>query len=106
MSACLSAIVKFCSLMLSFFFSAASIWEIAIKKSLGKLKAPDNLPKLLGQAGYCSLDIKVQHTQRVADLPFHHSDPFDRLLIVQGQLEKLVIMTVDKKMALYDVETV
>lgn len=87
-------------------FSAASLSEIAIKKSLGKLKAPDNLAGLLEQAGFRALDIKMPHAEAVADLPFHHSDPFDRLLIVQGQLEKLTIMTVDKYFASYDVEII
>ena len=88
------------------FFSAASIWEIAIKKSLGKLKAPDHLANLLERAGFRALDIKMVHAEAVADLPFHHSDPFDRLLIVQGQLEKMTVMTVDKHFVHYGVEII
>lgn len=86
------------------YFSAASIWEIAIKKSLGKLQAPADLASLLEQAGYKPLEIGIAHAQAVAELPFHHSDPFDRLLIVQSQLEKLVLLSTDKSMALYDIE--
>ncbi|MCF6198364.1 MAG: type II toxin-antitoxin system VapC family toxin [Hyphomicrobiaceae bacterium] len=88
------------------FFSAVSLWEVAIKKSLGKLIAPENLADLLGQTGFCALHIKMDHAEAVEHLPFHHSDPFDRLLIVQGQLEKLVIMTVDKSFTSYEVETI
>ena len=88
------------------FFSAASIWEIAIKKSLGKLKAPDDLAGLLVQAGFRPLDIKMGHAKAVAALPFHHSDPFDRMLIAQGQIEKLTILTVDKHFSHYDVEII
>jgi len=88
------------------FFSAASIWEIAIKKSLGKLNAPDHLADLLERAGYHALDVKMVHAEAVADLPLHHGDPFDRLLIAQGRLEKLKIMTVDNQFSRYDVEIV
>ena len=86
------------------FFSAASIWQIAIKKSLGKLKAPGNLAGVLEGAGYHALDVKMIHAEAVASLPLHHTDPFDRLLIVQGQLEKLKLMTVDSQFSRYDVE--
>ena len=88
------------------YFSAASIWEIAIKKSLGKLKAPNHLADLLERAGFRALDIKMVHAEAVVDLPFHHSDPFDRILIAQGALEELIIMTVDKHFAHYDVEII
>ncbi len=88
------------------FASAVSIWEIAIKKSLGKLKVPDQLVSLLAPAGFRGLDIKMSHADAVAHLPFHHSDPFDRLLIAQGQLENLTILTVDKLFQHYDVDLV
>ena len=88
------------------FFSAASIWEIAIKKSLGKLKAPNHLADLLERAGFRALDIKMVHAEAVANLPFHHGDPFDRLLITQAKHEKLTILSVDKQFVSYDVEIV
>jgi PIN domain nuclease of toxin-antitoxin system len=88
------------------FVSAASIWEIAIKKSLGKLKVPDGLTLSLKQAGFRALDVTIAHADAVTRLPFHHSDPFDRLLIAQGRLEGLTIITVDEKFTLYDIETV
>ena len=87
------------------FFSAASVWEMAIKKSIGRLKAPDNLADIFPRAGFRALDITPRHAEAVADLPNHHGDPFDRLLIVQAALEKLTIITVDKQFSRYDVET-
>lgn len=90
----------------SVLFSAASIWEISIKTSLGKLKAPASLTVFLEQAGFEALNITISHAEAVAKLPFYHSDPFDRLLIAQGQLEKVIIMTVDKKFADYDVKII
>jgi PIN domain nuclease of toxin-antitoxin system len=61
---------------------------------------------VLKRAGFGELDIKSAHAEVVAHLPFHHADPFDRLLIAQGQLEGLTIMTADDKFALYGIDTV
>jgi PIN domain nuclease of toxin-antitoxin system len=88
------------------FFSAASIWEIAIKKSLGKLKAPDHLAVILPRAGFRALDITPVHAEAVAGLPWHHSDPFDRLLIAQAQTEKMTLLTVDAQFSLYGADAV
>ncbi len=83
--------------------SAASIWEIAIKKSIGKLRVPDNLPNLLPRAGFQILPITAQHADAVSLLPFHHNDPFDRLIIGQAQIEKLPIIGVDKRFSDYNI---
>ena len=88
------------------FFSAASIWEIAIKRSIGKLKAPAGLVDLLQQAGFSALDIKAHHAEAVGELPFLHGDPFDRLLVAQAGLEKLILMSADALLGRYDVEIV
>jgi PIN domain nuclease of toxin-antitoxin system len=89
------------------FLSAASAWEIAIKVSIGRLHLPADpaglVPAWLAQSRTSSLPIEHSHALRVATLPLHHRDPFDRLLIAQAQLERLTIMTADKQFAPYDV---
>ena len=81
------------------FFSAASAWEIAIKFGNGKLHLPDKpeifVPSRAGLAGFWLLPIIPEHALQVADLPFHHKDPFDRLIIAQAKYEKLIILTTD-----------
>jgi PIN domain nuclease of toxin-antitoxin system len=86
--------------------SSASIWEIAIKKGLGKLDAPDDLPERLGELGFELLPINADHAWRVQELPMHHRDPFDRLLIAQAQIERLQILSADPGFADYEVEVV
>ena len=85
------------------FLSVASLWEIAIKYSIGKLSlsAPfdELIPQQLSLNGFELLNIKVDHVAIVATLPFHHRDPFDRLLIAQAMVEKMPILSVD---ALFD----
>jgi PIN domain nuclease of toxin-antitoxin system len=83
--------------------SAASIWEIGIKAALGKLDAPDDLPDRVLDFGFDLLPITAEHGWRVKLLPFHHRDPFDRMLIAQAQVEELAILTVDPAFASYDV---
>ena len=90
------------------FLSAASTWEIAIKYAQGKLQlpsAPENLlPMQVARAGLSFLPIDFEHTLAAAQLPPHHRDPFDRMLIAQALVENLMLMTVDPKMAMYDVQ--
>jgi PIN domain nuclease of toxin-antitoxin system len=88
------------------FFSAASVWEIAIKKSLGKLKAPDHLAVLLPRAGFRTLDITPIHAEAVSGLPPHHADPFDRLLIAQARIEKMTLLTVDGQFSRYGIDVI
>ncbi|TPJ27979.1 type II toxin-antitoxin system VapC family toxin [Mesorhizobium sp. B2-7-2] len=85
------------------FASAASVWEIAIKRSIGKLQASDDLPVLLPRMRFQPLAVTLQHAHAVGDLPLHHGDPFDRLLIAQAQMEKLAILTSDPHFARYEV---
>lgn len=88
--------------------SAASTWEIAIKVGIGKLDLPDVperiVPKLMRRTRVKALEVRVNHTLRVADLPDHHRDPFDRLLVAQAQLEDIPILTADGLLSMYDVE--
>jgi len=87
--------------------SAASMWEIGIKYSLGRLPLPDlprrYIPRQLHRNNIASLPITDAHALAVADLPSHHKDPFDRLLIAQAQHESLVLVTRDTVVAQYDV---
>jgi PIN domain nuclease of toxin-antitoxin system len=87
------------------FISAASIWEISIKSALGKLEIPDSYIEELRLEGFQELPIHWKHTNRVKYLPFHHRDPFDRLLIAQAKIEKFTLLTVDEYIPLYGIET-
>jgi PIN domain nuclease of toxin-antitoxin system len=88
-------------------FSAASAWEIAIKYRLGKLPLPEPparfIPPRLVRDGIEPLPVQHHHACAVAELPDHHNDPFDRLLVVQARSEGLTLVTADRKLAAYDV---
>jgi PIN domain nuclease of toxin-antitoxin system len=85
--------------------SAASLWEIAIKRSLGRLTAPDDLPEEIAAAGFDWLPVRPEHAWEVRALPSHHGDPFDRLLVAQARVERLPVITADARFAAYGVET-
>lgn len=87
------------------FVSAASAWEMAIKAMLGKLKAPADLSSLLQANRFVELSITLQHAVLTGELPMHHKDPFDRLLIAQARSESLTIITRDDTIGRYDVPT-
>jgi PIN domain nuclease of toxin-antitoxin system len=90
------------------FVSVASIWEIVIKHALGRLelaRAPESLvPRLIAATQAVTLPIEPSHALRVARLPPHHRDPFDRILIAQAQVEGLTILTADQRFSAYHVE--
>jgi PIN domain nuclease of toxin-antitoxin system len=86
------------------FVSAATGWEIAIKRAAGKLDAPDNLDAMVEEAGFEHLPTFFHGEQAVA-LPLHHRDPFDRMLVAQAQAEGLIIVTKDLHIPLYGVRT-
>lgn len=82
--------------------SSASIWEIAIKIRLGKLKAePDQLIEEMLRNGFEELPVYARHAKEVAKLPLHHGDPFDRLLIAQAKTEPTRLLTSDAHLAKY-----
>lgn len=83
--------------------SAASAWEIAIKRALGRLDAPEDLARALEESGLQPLPITVEHAVAAGTLPAHHADPFDRMLVAQAQLESLVVVTRDERIGLYEV---
>jgi PIN domain nuclease of toxin-antitoxin system len=85
------------------FFSAASIWEIAIKRAQGKLSVPENLLDTMEQRGFLELPVVSRHAIRAGALPAHHSDPFDRMIVAQAQTEGFTVVTKDTRIAAYDV---
>jgi PIN domain nuclease of toxin-antitoxin system len=86
--------------------SAAVIWEIAIKRSLGKLQAPHGLASTLIGAGAQPLAITLDHAAAVGALPWHHRDPFDRILVAQAIAEGAAIVSQDDRLQKYDVPLV
>ena len=87
------------------FVSAASVWEISIKRSLGRLEAPANLSEEVSRAGFIELPVTFWHGELAAQLPLHHGDPFDRMLVAQAQAEGLVLVTRDRVLRQYSVHT-
>jgi PIN domain nuclease of toxin-antitoxin system len=83
--------------------SVVSLWEIAIKRSLGKLSAPDDLPQQISDGGFAWLGISASHAWGVRELALHHRDPFDRLLVAQALAEALPVVTANPRFAAYGV---
>lgn len=92
------------------FISAVSVWEVALKTSLGKLEIVDSLENLMALSlrdqQMRALDVSWRHAQHVISLPMHHRDPFDRLLVAQSQIESLPILTADAQVLAYEVELI
>jgi PIN domain nuclease of toxin-antitoxin system len=83
--------------------SAASLWEIGIKQSLGKIVAPDDLPERVRDSGFRELSIGFAHAIAAGRLPMIHRDPFDRMLVAQARCEGLTLVTRDPWCRRYDV---
>jgi len=92
------------------FFSAASCWEIAIKSNLGRIslshKIESFLPEQMVLNAVQGLPIQISHALYVINLPDHHRDPFDRIIVAQAQLEKMAIITSDPLVTKYDVDVI
>lgn len=82
--------------------SAGVVWEIAIKRALGKLEAPVGVERTLLDAGASPLPVSLEHAAAVAHLPPHHRDPFDRLLVAQAQIEGAALVSRDNALRAYD----
>lgn len=85
------------------FVSLASIWEITIKLSRGKLVLPGKLEAAVDGMAAAVLSITLAHIDRVGSLPFHHRDPFDRMIIAQAMEEGLTVVTRDRHFQAYGV---
>jgi len=86
--------------------SSAAIWEIVLKKKLGKLKAPDNLSALIKKEGFEQLNITHAHALMLAALKDYHSDPFDRIQIAQAMCENLSFITRDQAIFQYSIKVI
>jgi PIN domain nuclease of toxin-antitoxin system len=83
------------------FASAVSLWEIWLKESLGKLRLPADFETRRAAESFESLPLSAKHARRVALLPWHHRDPFDRMLVAQAQAEDLMLLTADNHLTRY-----
>ena len=88
------------------YVSAASAWEVAIKIALGRLRPARTVEQAAEESGFLELPITSRHAERVAGLPAHHRDPFDRLLIAQAEIEALTLVTRDPVFDRYAVERI
>jgi PIN domain nuclease of toxin-antitoxin system len=93
----------------SVWVSAASVWEISIKTAVGRLEISGvldgRISEDLERHGFRTLPIEVRNALAVRELPLHHRDPFDRMLIAQARCEDLTLLTADPAIAAYDVRT-
>jgi len=83
------------------FFSAASIFEIVIKESIGKIKVEDNIANTLIKSGFLELSITAKHAENLKSVPLLHKDPFDRILLSQAIIESLTLITKDHQLQQY-----
>jgi len=92
------------------FLSAASAWEIAIKTARGRLTLPEDPTRYVSNRlhlhGFQALPIQIHHAVQVYQLPTHHADPFDRLLIAQSQMEAMPLISIDPDIRKYNVEVI
>jgi PIN domain nuclease of toxin-antitoxin system len=84
--------------------SAASVWEIAIKRSLGKLTIADGWSATLGRLGFGPMPVTALHAEAVEALPWRHRDPFDRLLVAQASVERCALVSADRRLEAYEIE--
>lgn len=85
------------------FLSAATVWELSIKQSIGKLRLDVDLRVHAQDQGFTELPVTGHHASTVRDLPFHHKDPFDRLLVAQAMVEGLTLVTADPALRAYGI---
>jgi PIN domain nuclease of toxin-antitoxin system len=84
--------------------SAVTVWEIAVKRSLGKLTIEDRWARTLTRLGFDALPVTSIHAEAVEHLPWHHRDPFDRLLVAQAMTERLELVSADPRLVAYGVD--
>ncbi|MDF2979198.1 MAG: PilT protein domain protein [Actinomycetospora sp.] len=83
--------------------SVVSLWEIAIKVSVGKLRVDLDVEDTVTGLGIGVLDVRAEHAREVRELPLHHRDPFDRMLVAQARHEGLTLVTADRRLEAYSV---
>ena len=83
------------------YVSAATTWELALKASLGKLEMPEGFVETVEEEGFLHLPVTPVHAMAVEALPWHHRDPFDRLLVAQARAEGLRLLTAERLLARY-----
>lgn len=88
------------------YLSIASLWEMAIKRTKGKLQLSRSLEWIVNNSGFNTLSIELNHILKLEKLPSLHGDPFDRILISQAQTENLTLITSDSKIWQYDVNLI
>ena len=86
------------------FVSAVTGWEISVKRAKGRMTAPDNLLAMAEERGFTHLPLTFHHAEQAGNLPMHHRDPVDRMLIAQAQAEGLVLVTRDAFIPLYGIQ--
>lgn len=79
------------------------MWEIEIKRALGRIDAPEEVAELVDESGFERLAISFEHAREAGRLPMHHGDPFDRILVAQARLAGLTLATGDEAIRRYDV---
>lgn len=87
------------------YYSAASVWELSIKQSLGKLHLAKPVSDFADQSRFLELPVTTRYAEAAARLPLHHRDPFDRMLVAQAMTEGLVLVTADRRLSSYDLKT-
>jgi PIN domain nuclease of toxin-antitoxin system len=85
--------------------SVVSYWEIAIKKSLGKLSVPNDLLTVVEESGFAWINLETKHIEQLEKLPLLHNDPFDRLLIAQANADGFKLLSVDQMLLQYYIPT-
>ena len=85
------------------YVSSATVWEVAIKQAIGKLKEPADLPERIRNSGFRDLPVGSEHAIAAGRLPMIHRDPFDRMLIAQARCEDLTLVTRDSRCQQYEV---
>ncbi|MDA0311993.1 MAG: type II toxin-antitoxin system VapC family toxin [Gemmatimonadetes bacterium] len=86
------------------YVSAVTGWEIAIKKSIGRLETTRLVAEAVSESGFEELPVRLAHAAQVESLPWHHRDPFDRMLVAQSRAEGLTLVTRDAALDAYDVK--
>lgn len=86
------------------YYSAASVWELSIKQSLGKIHLNASISRFSEQSQFLELPVTAKYAEAAAKLPLHHRDPFDRMLVVQAMIEGLALITADRRLSSYSIE--